>query len=164
MINVNSSNIHTWAILDSGATSHFLVTMATKSRVSPTNDPLRVSLPNGDQVQSTHTCILALPQLPAKARFEHIVPGLAEYSLLSVVKICDAGCDITFTKINCTVRYRERFVMIGSNDTNTGLWMLLLEKDGFTISKEVSTILAHMPSQTNQPIAVPTNLTPTHQS
>ena len=50
-ININPSNIHTWAMLDSGTTSHFLVTMAPKSSVSPTNDPLRVSLPNGDQVQ-----------------------------------------------------------------------------------------------------------------
>ena len=46
-ININPSNIHTWAILDSKATSHFLVTVAPKSSVSPTNDPLRVSLPNG---------------------------------------------------------------------------------------------------------------------
>ena len=29
-ININPSNIHTWAILDSGATIHFLVTMAPK--------------------------------------------------------------------------------------------------------------------------------------
>ena len=68
-ININPSNIHTWAILDSGATSHCLVTMAPKSSVSPINDPLHVSLPNGDQVQSTHTYTLALPQLPVKARF-----------------------------------------------------------------------------------------------
>ena len=67
-ININPSNIHTWAILDSGATSHFLVTMAPKSSVSTANNPLCVALPNGDIVQSTHTCTLALPQLPAKAR------------------------------------------------------------------------------------------------
>ena len=30
-ININPSNIHTWAIPDSGVTSHFLVTMAPKS-------------------------------------------------------------------------------------------------------------------------------------
>ena len=76
---------------------------APKSSVSPSNNPLRVVLPNGDTVQSTHTCTLALPQLPAKARCGHIIPGLAAYSLLSVVKLCDAGCDVTFTKIDCMV-------------------------------------------------------------
>ena len=60
-ININLSNIHTWAILDSGAPSNFLVTMAPKSSVSPADNPLRVSLPNGDILQSTHTCTLALP-------------------------------------------------------------------------------------------------------
>ena len=84
-ININPSNIHTWAILDSGATGHFLVTMAPKSSVSPENNPIRVALPTGDTVQSTHTCTLALPQLPAKARGGHIIPGLAAYSLLSVL-------------------------------------------------------------------------------
>ena len=49
-ININSSNIHTWAILDSGTTSHFLVTMSPKSSVSTANNPLRVALPNGDTV------------------------------------------------------------------------------------------------------------------
>ena len=141
MININPSIIHTWDILDSGATSHLLVTMAHKSSVSPTNDPLRVSLPNGDKVQSTHTYTLALPQLPAKARFGHIVPGLTACSLLSVVKLCDAGCDVTFTKIDCTVRMRGRFLMTGRKDTKIGLWMLPLSMDDSTIGPvAVSTI------------------------
>ena len=38
-ININPSNIHTWAILDSSATSHFLVTMVPKSSVSTANNP-----------------------------------------------------------------------------------------------------------------------------
>ena len=112
-ININPSNIHTWTILDFGATSHFLVTMTPKSSASPAANSLRVSLPNGDTVQSTHTCTLALPQLPAKARFGHIIPGLAAYSLLSVVKLCDVGCDVTFTKIDCTLRMRGRVLMTG---------------------------------------------------
>ena len=102
-ININLFNIHTWAILDSGATSNVLVTMAPKSSVSPTNNPLRVSLPNGDQVQLTCICTLVLPQFPTKARCGHIVPGLAAYLLLSVVRLYDLICDVIFTKIVCTV-------------------------------------------------------------
>ena len=151
-ININPSNIHTWAILDSGATSHFLVTMAPKSSVSPADNPLRVSLPNGDAVQSTHTCTLLLPQLPAKARCGHIIPGLAVYSLLSVVQLCDAGCDVTFTKIDCTVRMRGRVLMTGKKDTKTGLWMFPLSMDESTIRPVALSTISQVASDVLQPI------------
>ena len=89
--------------------------MTPKRSVSPADKPLRVSLPNGDTVQSTYTCTLALPQLTAKARCGHIILGLAAYSLLSVVKLCDAGCDVVFTKVDCTVRMCGR-VLIPETD------------------------------------------------
>ena len=90
-----------------------------------------MSLPNGDTIQSTHNYTFALSKLTAKARFGHIIPGLAAYSLLSVVKLCDAGCDVTFTKIDYTVRMRGRVLMTGRRDTKTktGLWMLPLTMD-----------------------------------
>ena len=125
-ININPTDIQTGAILDSGATSHFLVLMAPKEGITPASNPMRVSLPNGDTIQATHTCTLALPQLPEKVRHSHIIPGLAAYSLLSVVKLCDTGCDVTFTKIDCTVQLRGRVLMTGTKDTKTGLWMLPL--------------------------------------
>ena len=152
-INIKPSNIHTWAILYSGATSHFLVTMTPKSSASPAANSLRVSLPNGDTVQSTHTCTLALPQLPAKARFGNIIRGLAAYSLLSVVKLCDAGCQVTFTKINCTVRMRGRVLMTGRKNTKTGLWMLSLFMNKSTISPAAASTLSQVASDTLQPIA-----------
>ena len=95
--------------------------MAPKEVVTPAINPPRVALPNGDTVQSTHTCTLALPQLPEKARHGHIISGLAAYSLLSVVKLCNAGCDITFTKVDYTVRLRGRVLMTGTKDTKIGL-------------------------------------------
>ena len=66
MININPSSIHMCAILESGATSYFLVLMAPKEGVTPASNPLSVSLPNGDTSQSTSTCTLALPKLPEK--------------------------------------------------------------------------------------------------
>ena len=150
---INPSNIHTLAILDSGATSHVLVTMAQKSSVSPANNPLRVALPNGDTVQSTHTCTLALPRLPEMARESHIIPGLAAYSLLSVVKLCDAGCDVTFTKIDCTVRMRGRVVKTGKIDAKTRLWMLPLSMDESMISPANACTISQVASDVLQPIA-----------
>ena len=77
--------------------------MAPKVGVSTANNLLRVALSNGDMVKLTHTCTLALPQLLEKARHSHIITGLVAYSLLSVVKLCDAECDVRFTKVDCTV-------------------------------------------------------------
>jgi len=79
------TNIKEWAILDLGATSHFLVTEAPMTNVQPSINPLIVRLPDGTQVRSTVTCILALPKLPEAAREGHIISGLASRSILSVV-------------------------------------------------------------------------------
>ena len=91
-INFNLEDIRNWAILDSGATSHFLVPDAPTINVQPALNPLHVTMPDGNSVSSTHTCELDLPQLPKQARLGHIIPGLSKHSLLSVIKLCNAEC------------------------------------------------------------------------
>ena len=66
-VDINMTNIKEWAILDSGATSYFLVLEAPATNVQPALKPLIVRLPDGAQVSSTATCTLALPKLPAAA-------------------------------------------------------------------------------------------------
>ena len=56
------------AILDSGATSHFLVTTPPITNITPASSPLNIKLPDGACVSSNHTCTLNLPQLPTRAR------------------------------------------------------------------------------------------------
>jgi len=119
-ITTDTVTIKRWAILDSGATSHFLTTDAPATNIVPADVPLIAHLPNGDKVQSTHTCTLDLPDLPAGAQAAHIIPGLASHSLLSVVTMCNAGCTVTFTKINCTI-------VSGHKCTKAGLWMVPLK-------------------------------------
>ena len=94
--------------------------------IVPADVPLIARLPNGDKVQSTHTCTLDLPDLPAGTRAAHIIPGLMSHSLLSVVTTCNVGCTVTFTKINCTIAYRGRMIVCGHKCTKTGLWMVPL--------------------------------------
>ena len=40
--------------------------------------------------------------------------------------MCNAGCTVTFTKINCTITYRGRTIICGHKCTHTGLWMIPL--------------------------------------
>ena len=119
-------SIKYWEILDSGATSHFLVTTAPITNITPASNPLIVKLPDGACVSSTHTCTLTLPQPPTRAREGHIIPGLASHSLMSVVKLCNAGCELTFTKIDFQVKHLGRIVLRGSKCTGTGLRIIKL--------------------------------------
>ncbi len=95
--------IWAWAILDSGATSHFLTTAAPMTNMCPTSKPIIARLPNGKRVHSMHTCTLDIPALPTSARHAHIISSLASHSLISVVILCNAGCNVIFTKIGWTI-------------------------------------------------------------
>ena len=114
-VSVNMYNVKWWAILDSGATSNFLMTDAHMFSRTPTDDPINVTLPDGSKVRSTHKCVLDLPQLPMEARKGHVIPGLASNSLISVVTLCNAGCDITFNKCDVEDKYKGKIVLTGTN-------------------------------------------------
>ena len=60
-VDINMKNVHEWAILDSGATSHFLVIAAPTTDLQEAKNPLSVKLPDGARVRSTHTFTLAIP-------------------------------------------------------------------------------------------------------
>ncbi len=38
--------------------------------------------------------------------------------------MCNAGCTVIFTKINCTITYRGRTIICGHKCARTGLWMV----------------------------------------
>jgi hypothetical protein len=59
--------IQAWAILDSGITSHFLMTAAPMTNMRPTCKPIIARLPNGEHVHSMHTCTLDTPALSTSA-------------------------------------------------------------------------------------------------
>ena len=72
------------------------MTDAHTSSVTPAINPISMTLPDGSKVKSTHQCTLDLPGLPVAARNGHIIPGLASNSLMSVVVLGDAGCEVSF--------------------------------------------------------------------
>ena len=65
----------------------------------------------------------SLHAFPA-AQTAHIIPELASHSLLSVVTMCNAGCTVTFFKINCTIAYHGHIIICGHICTRTSLWMV----------------------------------------
>ena len=61
-VNLTAENEMDWAILDSGASSHFLLSSAPVHDKQVATAPLTIKLPNGATVKSSHTADIALPQ------------------------------------------------------------------------------------------------------
>jgi hypothetical protein len=57
-----------------------------------------------------------MPSLPHTARQVHILPGLAQHSLIYVGQMCDSGCSVTFTATDVTVTNGESTILTGLRD------------------------------------------------
>ena len=122
----HSTNSNNWAIVDSGASNHYLTTKAPATEILPATSPISITLPDGTTVESTHTCLLDLPQLPLEARRAHIIPQLASHSLISVPTLCNAGCHVHFAENECTISYKNNTIMCATKCDNTNMWMIPL--------------------------------------
>ncbi len=94
----------THAIPDTGATSIFIMDGVDVVNKQVAIRPLRINLPNGCQVQSSHTCDIEIPGLPTILK-GHIVPHLAVASLIGIRPLCKAGFTVTFDNDKCKVIY-----------------------------------------------------------
>ena len=113
-----------YAISDSGATRYFMVQGSPVVNKRPTESQLKITFPNGNIIQSTHTCNLDTPWLPDALTEAHIVPGLSHSSLISTRNFADAGCKVLFDMNECRVHYKGALVLTGKRDKSTGLWNL----------------------------------------
>ena len=133
----------TTAIADTGASGHYLRIQDPYQTHGTTKPSIRVALPNGTTLQSTNqTCTLDLPQLPTNAIDAHILPGLTHSSLISIGKLCDAGCTATFDDQQVLIQKDKQTILHGPRDFRTGLWRIPLTNQP---TKPSST-----PSQTTQ--------------
>jgi hypothetical protein len=114
-------------ILDSECTAHLLQANSKCSNKKATTTSLVVRLPNGDTITSTHTATLNMPYLPHAARQAHILPGLAQHSLLSVGQMCDSGCSVMFKASKVTVTNGESTILTGLRDKESSLWRVPLD-------------------------------------
>jgi hypothetical protein len=115
------------ALLDSVCTEHFILANAKFTNKLLAETHLEVCLPNGSTIATTHTATLNLLALPHSARQAHILPGLAQHSLLSVGQMCDNGCAIKFTATKVTVTNAASTILTGKGEKESGLWRAPLE-------------------------------------
>jgi hypothetical protein len=115
------------ALLESGCTAHLLLAKSHCTNKLLAENPLEVRPPNGATVASTHTVTLNLPSLPHTSRQAHILPGLAQHSLLYVGKTCDSGCAVTFTATKVAVTNGATTILTGQRVKESGMWRAPLE-------------------------------------
>jgi hypothetical protein len=87
----------------------------------PTKHPITVTLPNGDQIQSTHEATLRFDNVPQGALRAHLFPDLRGQALLSIGVFCDAGCTASFTDTTVLIHYKGQLVLEGARQP-PGLW------------------------------------------
>ena len=92
-----------FAILDSGATDHYLQQNPNPAHLPSKNYmPITVTLPNGATLKSTTDCTLPIPNMDKNAISGHVIPALNK-SLISIGKICDANYTAVFTRNNVKI-------------------------------------------------------------
>jgi hypothetical protein len=62
----------------------------------------------------------------------HIIPDLSIASLFGLRALTGAGCNVTFDREKCTVRYNGKMIFSGGKDPATDLWTLPLGSSGMT--------------------------------
>lgn len=75
---------------------------------------------------STHTSYLDIPSLPMSAREAHLFPDMQQTNLVSIPKLCDAGCTATFQQQLCTITLHGKTILTGYRCPTTGLWQVPL--------------------------------------
>jgi hypothetical protein len=81
-------------------------------------------------MESSHTAALDIPELNASASIVHVFPGMANYYLLSVGKLCNEGYTVTFKNASVTICDPQEFqILSGIHDLDTGLWRINLRKE-----------------------------------
>ena len=111
------------AIVDTGATSIFIIDGIDVDNKRIALKPLTVNLPDGRLVQSSHVCDIAIPGLPTVLT-GHIVPSLSVASLIGIRPLCKAGCKVVFDDLKCDVIYNGKIILRGLKDPSTDLWTL----------------------------------------
>ena len=116
----DSSRPPSHAIADTGATDHFMTSSYPLRNKCPTATAISVAMPNGKTIHSTHSGKLPLPA-PIDMT-AHVLPDLS-HSLISIGKLCDAGCTATFDAKKVVITHGMDPVLTGPRSTN-GLWSL----------------------------------------
>ena len=87
-------------ISDTGDSKHYIKTSELYEKKNRKKHQPQWESQMEEKITPTKDCKLELTQLPEKSREGHILSGLTHGLLISIVKMCDAGCKSVFTYTN----------------------------------------------------------------
>jgi hypothetical protein len=90
-------------------------------------------------MESSHTAELDIPELNASASKAHVLPGMANHSLLSVGQLFNEGYIVTFKQASVTICDSEHSkILSGLRDLNSGLWRINLKQTNNHIPEPIA--------------------------
>ena len=142
LVNNITTTPMTSAILDSGASSHYIAENHAHILQNVRKDTsVNVNLPNGNTLASTLIGTLSMLGKPShKASQAHVIQGLNK-SLLSIGKICDANYTAVFDKTSVKICKQslhvpeETIVVRGQRNPTNGLWTTPLQQKQHELCK-----------------------------
>ena len=90
-------------IVDSGSTGHYIYVEIPHHNQNTATSPIIVTIPDGNIVTSTHTCLDDLPNLPPEARQGHIFPQFPGIALLSIGVLHNRGYTAEFSSMSIRI-------------------------------------------------------------
>ena len=114
------------AVIDSGASNHYLTKNAPCSKAKPIFFGPIVTLPGGDTMQANKQTSLEHPQLSPSANKAYIFPALKSANLLSVGQLCDDDCYVIFDKQQVLVFKHNQIILQGHRNHHNGMWQVPL--------------------------------------
>ncbi len=114
---------------DTGTTGNYMCEADINMLVDilPVANGIRVKMPDGSFISSTHTARLNLPMLSEAARVAHIFPTL-DGSLLSIGMFTDSGLIAVYDSEKVDICTRNGDVVLsGQRSPVTRLWMIALD-------------------------------------
>ena len=93
-----------------------------------TSNGVRVSIPNGQSMQASHTADIDVDHLPISlppaAKLASVFPHLRHKALISLGQFCDAGYDVRLTREAVYLCKDSIETKIGTRNSATNLWTM----------------------------------------
>ena len=106
-----------------------------------TDDGMKVKLPGGRIIKSTHMALLNIKQLPMKAHRAHLFPDI-KHALLSISILCDEGYMTIFDEDNVYIIKDGIVLLHGNRDARTSPYMVNISINEVAVQPKLS--IKHM--------------------
>ena len=113
-------------IPNTGATGHYLQADATHRPSTNTGKTIHVVCTNDQTIKSSKPCWLYFPVLHEEVCEGYITPSLAHRALVSIGKLCDAGCTAVFKSQQVTIKRNGKIFIQRPRDRRNWLWKIPL--------------------------------------